>query len=103
MPKCNIHIPQWFGLLFPEYSFYIDSIREIYEAYVIYNFMVYLLNYLNLQMDLGANLEFQAPVRHTFPLCCLAPIIMSREFIHKCKHGILQYAVVRPIVTVISM
>ncbi|XP_037050563.1 transmembrane protein 184C [Bradysia coprophila] len=93
----------WFGLLFPEYSFYIDGVREIYEAYVIYNFMVYMLNYLNLQMDLGANLEFQAPVHHTFPLCCLAPIIMSREFIHKCKHGILQYAVVRPIVTVISI
>lgn len=54
-------------------------------------------------MDLGANLEFQAPVHHTFPLCCLPPIVMSREFIHKCKHGILQYAVVRPIVTIISM
>lgn len=25
------------------------------------------------------------------------------EFVHNCKHGILQYAVVRPITTVISM
>jgi len=36
----------WIGLVFPAASIYFDSIRECYEAYVIYNFMRYLLNYL---------------------------------------------------------
>lgn len=93
----------WFGLLFPDASIYMDSIRECYEAYVIYNFMVYLLNYLNLEMDLEASLELKPTVKHIFPLCCMAPWEMGREFIHNCKHGILQYTVVRPITSIISM
>uniref|UniRef100_A0A1B0ABA2 Transmembrane protein 184C n=1 Tax=Glossina pallidipes TaxID=7398 RepID=A0A1B0ABA2_GLOPL len=93
----------WLGLLFPKHSIYVDSLRECYEAYVIYNFMVYLLHYLNLTMDLEATMEYKPQVHHFFPLCCLRPWIMGREFIHNCKHGILQYTVVRPITTFISV
>ncbi|XP_055598013.1 transmembrane protein 184C [Uranotaenia lowii] len=92
----------WFCLLFPQHAIYMDSIRECYEAYVIYNFMKYLLNYLNLEMDLERTLEFKPPVRHVFPLCCLEPWPTGREFVHNCKHGILQYTVVRPITTFVA-
>ncbi|XP_017120890.1 transmembrane protein 184C isoform X2 [Drosophila elegans] len=93
----------WIGLFFPKHSIYVDSLRECYEAYVIYNFMVYLLNYLNLGMDLEATMEYKPQVPHFFPLCCMRPWVMGREFIHNCKHGILQYTVVRPITTFISV
>ncbi|XP_073824329.1 transmembrane protein 184C isoform X3 [Musca autumnalis] len=93
----------WIGLFFPKHSIYVDSLRECYEAYVIYNFMVYLLNYLNLGMDLEATMEYKPQVHHFFPLCCMRPWVMGREFIHNCKHGILQYTVVRPITTFISV
>lgn len=94
---------QWIGLLFPKHSIYVDSLRECYEAYVIYNFMVYLLHYLNLGMDLEATMQYKPQVYHFFPLCCVRPWVMGREFIHNCKHGILQYTVVRPITTFISV
>ncbi|KAL7741900.1 hypothetical protein ACLKA6_012114 [Drosophila palustris] len=93
----------WIGLFFPKHSIYVDSFRECYEAYVIYNFMVYLLHYLNLNMDLEATMQYKPQVPHFFPLCCIRPWIMGREFIHNCKHGILQYTVVRPITTFISV
>ncbi|XP_058062016.1 transmembrane protein 184C [Anopheles bellator] len=89
-------------LVFPRKSIYMDSIRECYEAYVIYNFMKYLLNYLNLSMDLEVELETHPQTKHVFPLCWLAPWRMGREFVHNCKHGILQYTVVRPLTTVIA-
>ncbi|KAH8410258.1 hypothetical protein KR009_010228 [Drosophila setifemur] len=93
----------WIGLFFPKHSIYVDSLRECYEAYVIYNFMVYLLNYLNLSEDLEATMVYKPQVAHFFPLCCMRPWVMGREFIHNCKHGILQYTVVRPITTFISV
>ncbi|XP_011568372.2 transmembrane protein 184C [Plutella xylostella] len=93
----------WIGLMFPEQSIYFDALRECYEAYVIYNFMKYLLNYLNEDQDLEAVLETKPQIYHIFPLCCLSPWEMGREFVHNCKHGILQYTVVRPVTTVISM
>lgn len=93
----------WLGLLFPEHSIYMDSIRECYEGYVIYNFMRYLLNYLNLEMDLEATMETKPQINHIFPLCYMTPWRMGREFVHNCKHGILQYTALRPITTFISL
>ncbi|CAG9823102.1 unnamed protein product [Phaedon cochleariae] len=95
-------INAWLGLIYPKESVYVDSIRECYEAYVIYNFMKFLLNYLNMEMDLEASLELKPQVKHIFPLCCLPDWEMGREFVHICKHGILQYTVVRPLTTAIS-
>ena len=80
-----------------------DCARECYEAYVIYNFMKFLLNYLNTEMDLEANLELKPQVKHLIPLCCLPDWEMGREFVHICKHGILQYTVVRPVTTAIAL
>lgn len=68
----------WLGLIYPKQSVYVDSLRECYEAYVIYNFMKYLLNYLNMEMDLVASLEVKPQVRHIFPLCCLPDWQMGR-------------------------
>ncbi|KAJ8913950.1 hypothetical protein NQ315_015188 [Exocentrus adspersus] len=95
-------INAWVGLIYPKESVFVDSIRECYEAYVIYNFMKFLLNYLNMEMDLEASLELKPQVKHIFPLCCLPQWEMGREFVHICKHGILQYTVVRPLTTAIS-
>ncbi|XP_017770808.1 PREDICTED: transmembrane protein 184C [Nicrophorus vespilloides] len=95
-------INAWIGLIYPENSIYMDCARECYEAYVIYNFMKFLLNYLNMEMDLEMSLELKQQVKHIFPLCCLPDWEMGREFIHICKHGILQYTVVRPITTAIA-
>ncbi|KAJ3659490.1 hypothetical protein Zmor_011177 [Zophobas morio] len=95
-------INAWLGLIYPKESVYVDSLRECYEAYVIYNFMKFLLNYLNMEMDLEASLELKPQVKHIFPLCCLPDWEMGREFVHICKHGILQYTVVRPLTTIIS-
>lgn len=82
-----------FGLIYPKYSLYVDALREIYEAYVIYNFMRYLLNFLNLEMDFEIALQYKPQVYHFFPLCFLRPWRMGRELVHNCKHGILQYTV----------
>ncbi|XP_066245551.1 transmembrane protein 184C isoform X1 [Euwallacea similis] len=92
----------WLGLIYPTASVYVDSARECYEAYVIYNFMKYLLNYLNMEMNLEASLECKPQVKHIFPMCCLPDWEMGRPFVHICKHGILQYTVIRPLTTAIS-
>ncbi|KAK0159660.1 hypothetical protein PV327_010753 [Microctonus hyperodae] len=92
----------WLGLIYPSGSIYVDSLRECYEAYVIYNFMMFLLAYLNADHQLAHRLELSPQIKHMFPLCCLPDWQMGREFVHMCKHGILQYTVVRPLSTLIS-
>lgn len=93
----------WLGLVYPKGSIYVDTMREFYEAYVIYNFMMYLLTYLNADQQLDHRLELAPQVHHMFPLCCLPDWEMGHEFVHMCKHGILQYTAVRLIMTIISL
>lgn len=40
--------------------------------------MKFLLNYLNMEMDLEASLELKPQVKHIFPLCCLPDWEMGR-------------------------
>lgn len=92
----------WLVLGYPNLAPYLDTARECYEAYVIYNFMMFLLNFLDDEMDLDATMESKPQTSHFFPLCCLKPWRMGREFIHRCKHGILQYTVFHLMTTFIA-
>lgn len=89
----------WIGLVYPDFGIYFDCARECYEAYVIYNFLAYLLNYLNEEMDLEINLALKPQIKHSFPLCWLPNWKMGRELVHNCKHGILQYTLIRSLTT----
>ncbi|KAL3878359.1 hypothetical protein ACJMK2_030720 [Sinanodonta woodiana] len=94
----------WLALRFPDAAIYLDTLRECYEAYVIYNFMAYLLSYLNTAYpDFAAHLEEKPHKKFAFPLCCLPPWKVGSKFIMNCKHGVLQYTVVRPVTTIISL
>ncbi|KAK6172660.1 hypothetical protein SNE40_016273 [Patella caerulea] len=94
----------WLALLFPKAAIYLDTIRECYEAYVIYNFMSFLLNYLRQDHPyLEYDLENKQQVKHFFPFCLLPPWPMGRPFVERCKHGVLQYTIVTPMTTVIAL
>lgn len=93
----------WLALTSPSIGIYLDTCRECYEAYVIYNFMIFLLHFLRCEMDLDIMIHDRAPVKHIFPCCCLKSCPGGRDFIQACKHGILQYTVIRPLTTITSL
>ncbi|XP_067663082.1 transmembrane protein 184C-like [Haliotis asinina] len=94
----------WFALRFPSAAIYLDTVRECYEAYVIYNFMRYLMNYLHQEHPhLDIELENKDQVKHMIPFCLLPPWPMGKLFLQRCKHGVLQYTIVRPATTVIAL
>ncbi len=73
---CNpfLSFSQWIALKYPGIAIYVDTCRECYEAYVIYNFMTFLLNYLENQYpSLVMMLEVQEQQKHLPPLCCCPP------------------------------
>ncbi|KAG2466096.1 T184C protein, partial [Polypterus senegalus] len=64
-------LDSWIALKYPNIAIYVDTCRECYEAYVIYNFMIFLLNYLSNQYpSLILMLEAKEQQRHLPPLCC---------------------------------
>uniref|UniRef100_A0A669E8Q4 Transmembrane protein 184C n=1 Tax=Oreochromis niloticus TaxID=8128 RepID=A0A669E8Q4_ORENI len=94
----------WLALRYPNLAIYVDTCRECYEAYVIYNFLVFLLNFLSNQYpSLVLMLEVQQQQPHLPPLCCCPPWAMGEVLLFRCKLGVLQYTVVRPVTTVIAL
>ncbi|KAK3100568.1 hypothetical protein FSP39_021944 [Pinctada imbricata] len=94
----------WFALRFTHAAIYLDTLRECYEAYVIYNFMAYLLNFLWIEHpQLEHVLMNKEQVKHICPMCCLPSWRMRQSFIDRCKHGALQYTIVRPLTTITAL
>ncbi|XP_015747983.1 PREDICTED: transmembrane protein 184C-like [Acropora digitifera] len=93
----------WLALRFPKAAIYLDSLRECYEAYVIYNFMTFLLAFLYSECDFDVVLSGKPQVRHFFPFCMLSPWGMGKTLISRCKQGALSYTVVRIITTAIAL
>lgn len=93
----------WVAMVLPSAGVYLDVCRETYEAFVIYSFMKYLLNYLHYDLNLQQTIDFKPGVGHLFPLCFLGTTSGGRLFMHRCKHGILQYVIARPLTTLLAV
>lgn len=92
----------WIAMTVPVTGLYLDSMREVYESFVIYSFMKYLLNFLRYDTNLQQYIDHKKGPGHIFPLCFLPACVGGRSFMIRCKHGILQYVVVRPTTTLIA-
>eukprot|EP00056_Hartaetosiga_gracilis_P007562 m.109820 g.109820 ORF g.109820 m.109820 type:complete len:604 (+) comp12740_c0_seq2:13-1824(+) len=95
-------IDSWFALRFPEVNIYFDVARETYEAYVIYNFYVYLLQFLRQRQDFDIVIHHRPNQPHKFPFCCLKEWRMGQPFINACTNGVTSYVVVRILSTIIA-
>lgn len=76
----------------------VDTARECYEAFVIYNFVLFLVGYFGTEQELAALLHRKRPseVPHLPPLqLCLPRWRMGQRYLSICKRGALQYVVVR--------
>ncbi|XP_010639696.1 transmembrane protein 184C isoform X2 [Fukomys damarensis] len=97
-------VNSWLALIKPSAAIYLNTFRDGYEAYIIYNFMIFLNNYLTSQYrDVTAVLESKEQQKHIPPLCCFPPWEMGKVLLFGCKLGVLQYIPVRIVTTVVAV
>jgi hypothetical protein len=94
-------IDSWLSYRFFRYSVYFDLVRDAYEALVVYEFYALLVSYIGgheraFQVFYGRLLKLPAP------LCCVT-VTIRHDLLKFCKLGCLQYAVLRPVVTIIAI
>ena len=105
-------VQSWLSLRFRDARIYIDTIRDLYEAYVISSFLYYLIELLGGQDALIRTLraiaqndpEAAEHLGNHGPLLnlVLEPWELGAEFMLQCKHGVLQYVVVKTIATFLT-
>ncbi|CAM9524981.1 unnamed protein product [Pylaiella littoralis] len=87
-------------------SLFITTVRDCYEAYVIYCFLHFLVGTLADGLPAAnSRLAAMPPVvgRHVPPFCCLEPWQMGREFLQRCQAGVFQYVLIRLASTAVAL
>ena len=98
-------IESWLALRYGSYTFFIETLRECYEAYVIYNFLYFLISLLGEEGHLVALLKEKPAIRgmHKWPTSMfVSSWIMGYDFLYKCKLGVFQYILLKNVTAVLT-
>lgn len=79
-------ICSWASLVMKDEELYFDVIRDIYEAYIIYLFLVLILEYDGGPSACVSKLSDQT-MEHPVPCCLLPRINLGQRFLRYCKQG----------------
>lgn len=98
----------YLSLRFPDWGLAIDTLRDLYEAYIIASFLYYLIELLGGEAHLAAQLAKKGESKHgehhwTMNLMGFPNWSMGAEFVLQCKYGVLQYVVVRTLSTILTV
>lgn len=96
----------WLSLLFfkDNYYVYFDSIRDWYEAFVIYNFLALCYEYLGGEGNIMSEIRGR-PIRSSwyYGTCCLQGKTYTIGFLRFCKQATLQFCLVKPLMSIVTL
>ncbi|XP_054821883.1 uncharacterized protein LOC129320445 [Prosopis cineraria] len=91
-------------LVLPDSSIYFNSVREVYEAWVIYNFLTLCLEWVGGPGAVVLSLSGRILKPSWYLMtCCLPPLPLDGRFIRKCKQGCLQFVFLKPLLAAITL
>nr|XP_054754133.1 transmembrane protein 184C-like [Lytechinus pictus] len=93
----------WFSIKFVKSAIYLDTIRNFYQAVVIYCFMSLLLVYLNETFDDLEKILISKPKFKPQPPCCCVKAVPNKRLIGRCRAGVLNYTILHPIITILTI
>ena len=100
-------IASWASLISLNVAFWIDPVRDVYEAFTLYTFFQLLVNALGGERSLIIMMTGRPPVPHLWPVNHFPGIgkvdISDPHTFLSIKRGILQYAWVKPALTVATL
>uniref|UniRef100_A0AC34REM2 Transmembrane protein 184B n=1 Tax=Panagrolaimus sp. JU765 TaxID=591449 RepID=A0AC34REM2_9BILA len=100
-------IDSWLSLLFfaNDVYVYFNSIRDCYEAFVIYSFLSLCYEYLGGESNIMAEIRGKPirPANYATLTCCLAGKQYTIEFLRFCKKATLQFCLIKPIMAAFTL
>ncbi|XP_009980469.1 PREDICTED: transmembrane protein 184A [Tauraco erythrolophus] len=97
----------WLSLLLlgsHQYYVYFDSVRDCYEAFVIYSFLSLCFEYLGGESTIMTEIRGKPIVSSCFyGTCCLQGMSYSIGFLRFCKQATLQFCIVKPLMAIVTI
>ncbi|KAK9694917.1 Organic solute transporter Ostalpha [Popillia japonica] len=97
----------WVSLLFfnsESYYVYFFTVRDCYEAFVIYNFLSLCYEYLGGEGNIMSEIRGK-PIKSSclYGTCCLGGKTYTIGFLRFCKQATLQFCIVKPIMAFVTI
>ncbi|XP_074648793.1 transmembrane protein 184B-like [Tubulanus polymorphus] len=97
----------WLSLMFfnnDSYYVYFDTVRDCYEAFVIYNFLSLCYEYLGGESAIMSEIRGK-PIQKScmYGTCCLGGKQYTIGFLRFCKQATLQFCLVKPVMAIITL
>lgn len=92
------------SLLFSQWRFFFETVRDTYESFVLYIFFMLMVSYCGGEGQLLRSLKKKRyKGMHPFPMCYLPSFPLDTSFYLRCKRWVLQCALIKPCVSFIAM
>ncbi|GET86720.1 hypothetical protein, conserved [Leishmania tarentolae] len=92
------------SLLFHNWRFFFETVRDTYESFVLYIFFMLMVSYCGGEGQLLRSLKKKRyKGMHPFPMCFLRSFPLDTDFYLRCKRWVLQCALIKPLITFIAM
>lgn len=99
-------VDSWLSLFFINRSSYVyfDSVRDWYEAFVIYNFMHLCYEYLGGESNIMSEIRGK-PIQTSWydGSCFFRGRTYTIEFLRFCKQATLQFCIIKPLMSVLTL
>ncbi|CEG47806.1 Predicted seven transmembrane receptor-rhodopsin family [Plasmopara halstedii] len=80
------------SLTFVNQALYFDSIRDCYEAFVVYSFLALVLSFAGGESVCVLKMQSESDIRHPWPLNrCFYPLGRDGRLLRLCKRATIQY------------
>lgn len=92
------------SLLDSENAVYYTTVRDVYEAWVIYNFMSLMLAYLGGPGEVLSHVNGKVIEPSWWHgTCCFPPMHVNAAYLRRCKQGTIQFVYVKPILAAVTI
>ncbi|CAI5741970.1 unnamed protein product [Peronospora destructor] len=92
------------SLTFVNEALYFDSIRDCYEAFVVYSFLALVLSFAGGESVCVFKMQNEPDLRHPWPLNrCFDPIGRDGRMLRLCKRATIQFVFIKPIFAALSL
>lgn len=89
---------------FVKQALYFDTIRDCYEAFVVYCFLALVLSFAGGESVCVMKMQGEPDITHTWPLSrCFGPIGRDGRLLRSCKRATIQFVLIKPVFAMLSL
>ena len=82
----------------PQNGLYVEVVRDLYEAFVVYSLLNLIMEYCGGEVDCLYNMEGEEALTMPCPLnLCMKPKTRDSKLLRFCQRGVLQFVLIKPI------